>query len=245
MKTNYSIIMVFLMTVLCIGQIGCYNSPQNIEAFVKPFQQQVNADNYVLMPPDEIAIHSLKVPEMHLRRQRIRPDGKVSFENLGEIEVAGKTPSEIAEILKAKASLLYTFTGNHPIDVQVTAYRSQAYHVLGQVNRAGPVPYTGRDTAITAISLAQPQVTAWIKKIRVIRPSGQVGVEPKIFELNWKRIMDTGDTRQDVLLEAGDIIYVPPTILAALGMKIAEFVRPIGLALSPVVTISRISTYGI
>ena len=35
-------------------------------------------------------------------------------------------------------------------------------------------------------------------------------------------------------IEEGDIVYVPPTILAAISMKVEEIVRPIGRAFSTV-----------
>jgi hypothetical protein len=36
---------------------------------------------------------------------------------------------------------------------------------------------------------------------------------------------------KDVLLQEGDVIYVPPTILAAAALKIGEFIQPLGAAL--------------
>jgi hypothetical protein len=35
-----------------------------------------------------------------------------------------------------------------------------------------------------------------------------------------------------VLLQEGDVIYVPPTVLAAIAMKIEEVIRPIARAFS-------------
>jgi hypothetical protein len=40
----------------------------------------------------------------------------------------------------------------------------------------------------------------------------------------------TGDTTKDVLLQDGDIIYVPPTVLAQLGLVIEEFISPVARA---------------
>jgi hypothetical protein len=41
-----------------------------------------------------------------------------------------------------------------------------------------------------------------------------------------------GDTTKNVLLQEGDIIYIPPTILAAIAMKIEEAIRPLARAFS-------------
>jgi hypothetical protein len=43
-----------------------------------------------------------------------------------------------------------------------------------------------------------------------------------------------GDASKDVLLQEGDIIFVPPTVLAGIALKLEEFLTPIGRAFSTV-----------
>ena len=220
--------------LLCaVGLAGCFSShPRDIEAFLRPWDVIVTAENYVLQPPDGIEIHCSGVPEIHMQRQRIRPDGKVSFEALGEIEVAGQTPKEISEWLKKRVVELYKLQGDNPIDVRVFAFTSKVYFVLGQVYRPGPKDYTGRDTLLTALADAQPNPMAWEERVQVIRPSKDKNIRPKIFEVNFGRMIAHGDTSKDVLLQEGDIIYVPPTVFAAAAMVLEEVIRPIARAFS-------------
>ncbi|MHC4461053.1 MAG: polysaccharide biosynthesis/export family protein [Planctomycetota bacterium] len=235
-----TILAVFLV-FLAISLTGCFSSrPEDIEAFLRPHEIEVTVKNYVLQPPDEIEVFCSKVPEIHLQRQQIRPDGKVSFEALGEIKAVGKTPGQLADVLQQKVSQLYTLAGDNPIDVRVAVYRSKTYYVLGEVGFPGPKVTTGRDTALRALAEARPTVLAWKDRIQVIRPSGDSSVEPKIFELNFNRMMAHGDMSKNVLLQEGDIIYVPPTVLAAIGQTIEEFVRPIGGVFSTAFTIQRV-----
>ncbi|MCK4816448.1 hypothetical protein KA005_11830, partial [bacterium] len=77
-----------------------------------------------------------------------------------------------------------------------------------------------------------PTVLAWGDRIQVIRPSANKNVKPKIFEFKYDRAAAHGDASKDVLLQEGDIIYVPPTILAAAAMVIEEFISPIARAFS-------------
>jgi len=218
-----------------VGLVGCFSShPKDIEAFVRPTEVIVTADSYVLQPPDEIEVHCSKVPEIHLQRQRIRPDGKVGFETLGEFEAAGKTPEELASALQQKVVQLYTLVGDKPIEVRLIAYQSKVYYVLGQVYLPGPKLYTGRDSVLSALAEAQPNPMGWLERVQVIRPSADKSVKPKIFEINFDRMMAHGDTSKDVLLEEGDIIYVPPTVLAAIAMKVEEAIRPIARAFAGV-----------
>jgi protein involved in polysaccharide export with SLBB domain len=228
-----STIIVIFLALMTVGLTGCFSShAKDIEAFLRPRDVNVTTESYVLQPPDGIEIHSSNIPEIHLQRQRIRPDGKVSFEALGEIEVAGKTVEEVADVIKEKVAELYALPGDNPIDVRVFAYLSKVYYVLGQVANPGPKDYTGRDTLLTALAEAQPTPLAWEERIQVIRPSEDKSVKPKIFEVNFDRMIAHGDTSKNVLLQDGDIIYVPPTILAAAAMVLEELIRPIARAFS-------------
>jgi polysaccharide export outer membrane protein len=213
---------------------GCFSSnPKDVSAFLMPDKVDVSADRHILHPPDEIEVHCAQVPEINMQRQQVRPDGKVSFESIGEIDAAGKTPSQVANVLMGKILELYEIEGENTIDVRVVAFRSKRYYVLGQVGRPGAQVYTGRDTVLGALALAgSPTVLAWVDRIQVVRPSANKNVKPKIFEFNYDRAAAHGDATKDVLLEPGDIIYVPPTILAAAAMKIEEFIRPISRAFS-------------
>jgi polysaccharide export outer membrane protein len=226
---------VLLLSTIAFVSTGCFSSnPQNIQAFLKPRQADVTADKYILQPPDEVEVHCARVPELNVQRQRIRPDGKVSFEMLGEIEAAGKTPEELAAAIQQKASTLYALVGDKPIEVRVIAFKSKVFYVLGQVYQPGIKLYTGRDSVMSAISDAQPNPMAWLGRVQVIRPSDDPNAKAKIFEVNFDRMMAHGELGKNVLLQEGDVIYVPPTVLAAMAMKIEEVIRPIARAFTGV-----------
>jgi polysaccharide export outer membrane protein len=233
MKCSRTVIWTIL-TLFTVSLTGCFSSnPKDIQAFLMPDNVDVSAKNYTLHPPDEIEIHCSSVPEIDLQRQQVRPDGRIGFEAVGEIYVAGKTPAQVANELRGKILELYQIEGDNPIDVRVVAFRSKRYYVLGQVGSPGAQVYSGRDTVLGALALAgSPTVLAWVERIQVVRPSGNKNVKPKIFEFNFDRASAHGDATKDVLLQPGDIIYVPPTVLAALAMKIEEFIRPIARAFS-------------
>jgi len=228
-----NLVMMVTLVVIAGGLSGCFSSnPKDVAAFLKPNQANVTTDKYILQPPDEIEIHCARIPELNMQKQRIRPDGRVSFENIGEFMAAGKTPAELAASMQKQIATLYTLVGDQPIEVRIMAFQSKVYYVLGQVNSPGPKLYSGRDTVLTAIASAQPNPMAWLDRIQVIRPSADASVKPKIFEVNFDRMSAHGNTINNVLLQEGDVIYVPPTVLAAIAMKIEEFIRPIARAFS-------------
>ncbi|MHC4435464.1 MAG: polysaccharide biosynthesis/export family protein, partial [Planctomycetota bacterium] len=144
-----------ILLLLTISVAGCFSSnPEDIKAFMMPHKVDVTTDTYILQPPDEIEVHCSNVPEIDLQRQQVRPDGKIGFEAIGEIDAAGKTPAQVANILRGKVLELYQIEGNNPIDVRVVAFRSKRYYVFGQVARPGAQVYSGRDTVMGAMALA-------------------------------------------------------------------------------------------
>ena len=210
---------------------GCFSSdPENIQAFAKPYEVSVTTDKYVMQPPDEIEIHCVQVTEINMQREKIRPDGKISFERLGEFDVAGKTPKEVSIMLRERVAKLYTLPDDNAIDVRIAFYSSQFIYVLGQVMRPGPRLYTGREGVFNSIAEAQPNPLAWKQRVQVIRPSSDENEAPKVFEVDWDKMSAHGDLTKDVLLQEGDIIFVPPTVLAAIGMVLEEFITPIARA---------------
>lgn len=236
MKIHLAIILLLLTVCLT----GCFTSnPEDIRAFRKPHDIDVTMDDYFLQPADEIHISCSDVPELHDQRQIIRPDGKISFEMIGEIQAAGKTPAELSEDIRQKVILSYKLTEEKPVDILISTYQSKYFYVLGQVSLPGPRSCSGRDSAIKAINLAHPNALAWKDRIQIIRPSSDINIEPAIFEINYDRVMAHGDETKDVLLEEGDIIYVPPTILGWMALKVEELVNPITRAFSGVYTVRR------
>lgn len=235
MKQAQLITAVVVLTLITISGSGCFSSqPADIEAFLMPRQANVTAKTYILQPPDEVEVHCTKVPEIHLVSQQIRPDGMISFEGLGEIEAAGRTIDEVANAIRVKVQELYNIEGNRPVDVLIVTYRSKVYYVLGEVYLPGEKEFTGRNTVLNALAEARINVMAWKQRIQVIRPSSNKDIPPKIFEIDYNKLAVHGDASKNVLLQEGDIIYVPPTILASVAQVIEEFVRPIGRAFSTV-----------
>ena len=224
MKTSYTLTIVILAFLLS----GCYKCDnKNMGIFKMPDEVNVTAEEYRLQPADEITISATRVPELHERAQVIRPDGKVSYEIVGDVSVAGKTPREVAELLAERISETYKLTDKNTIDVQVSSFQSKLYYIVGQVRAPGAKIFTGRETVMSAIAKAIPTYQAWEERAQLIRPSTGKNTKAKICKLDFHQMVKYGDMRKNVLLEEGDVIYMPPTILAAIGFTVAEIVAPI------------------
>lgn len=224
MKISYTL--TILMLTLALS--GCYNCDnKNMDVFKKPDEANVTVQEYQLQPADEITINATRVPELDEQVQVIRPDGKVSYEMVGDIYVAGKTPRQVAELLYERISDTYKLTDKNPIDVQVSDYQSKLYYIIGQVRDPGAKIFTGRETVMSAIAKAIPTYQAWEERAQLIRPSTGKETKAKICKLDFHKMIKYGDMTKNVLLEEGDVIYMPPTILASIGLTVGELVGPI------------------
>ena len=110
--------------------------------------------------------------------------------------------------------------------MEVAQYRSQHYYIFGQVQSPGAKLYTGRDMLLKALADARPTFLAWRSRIRVVRPS-EDGESDKIITVDLDKMVRSGDTSQNILLQEGDIVEVPPTPLAWIGLRVRELLYPV------------------
>ena len=209
------------VSFLCLAS-GCSPSDREINAFIHDWEASVAGTGDVVEPPDVIEIHSPDAPEIDGEVQMVDASGKVSLRLIGQVKVAGLTPVEIARKLEAILSKYYK---DPTVRVRLTERASQKIYVFGQVNSGGRFPFTGRDTVLSVLAKAQPTFMAWKSQVKVIRPSHE---EEKrhVIVVDADKIMNDGDLEMNVLLEEGDIIYVPPTPLAWVGLRIREVLFP-------------------
>ncbi len=215
---------------------GCKSTHQQMVDFLRAHEVEVSTGDYVVRPPDGISIYAPGSPEVDGAGQVVRPDGKVVLRLLGEVDVAGLTTDEIADKLKV---LLARYYVEPEVVVQVTRYASQVYYVFGEVSSPGPRIYTGRDTVLTALAMSQPSFLAWKSRIRVVRPSAKEE-ERRMVIVNLHEMVKSGDTSKNFLLQPGDIIEVPPTPLAWVGLRIRELLYPVQPVLDAYTTPARV-----
>ncbi len=222
---------VLCAALYAAASLGC-NQHKDLVVFLQSHEHLVSSGRYRVAPPDAILISAPISPEIHLTQQRIRADGKISLRLLGEVKVVGLTPQEISSKLE---TLLGRYYNDPKVSVQVMEYASQKFYVFGQVTTGGAFPYTGRDTVLDALAKAQPTYLAWQAQIRVIRPSAE---KDKMHEIivDLDKITHSGDLRLNVLLQEGDIVWVPPTPLAAIGLALQQVLFPFAEAAPAVST---------
>jgi polysaccharide export outer membrane protein len=155
---------------------------------------------YVIGPSDVLLIVVWKEPELS-RPVTVRVDGMATFPLLGDVQAAGHTPTQLAEIITEG---LRRFIEVPRVTVGIEQANSSRVYVLGQVNKSGEFPLGGPTTVLQALALAGGfKEFAKTDTIAVVRKDGTV------LPVNYKRIADGKDTAQNVLLLPGDTVVVP------------------------------------
>lgn len=210
--------------MLVLPAVGCA-SPRHgdLVAFLRSYEEEISSGEYRVAPPDALRIHAATAPEIDGAEQQIRSDGKIALRLVGEVQVAGMTPEEVGGKLQ---DILERYYVDPQIVVEVSQYKSKSFYVLGQVQKVGPMPYTGRDTLLNAIAKAKPNDIADWTQVKVIRPApGDEGRHVVI--VNLKDMVEKGETENNFLLQEDDIVFVPPTALGWLGLRIREVLFPL------------------
>ncbi|HWL92177.1 MAG TPA: polysaccharide biosynthesis/export family protein [Phycisphaerae bacterium] len=244
-KSKRITIAALSIAVFAIFGAGCGPKEHELNAFVHDWEATTTGTEHVVEPPDVIEITSPTATEIDGETHAVGADGKVTLRLLGQVKVAGLTPVEISRKLE---KLLATYYVEPTVTVRMITTSSKRIYVFGQVARGGTLPFTGRDTVLSVLSEAQPTYLAWKDQIKLIRPSHK-DKKRHVITVNAYKLMEQGDLSLNMIMQEGDVLYVPPSPLAWVGLRVQEVLFPIQPVAQTIITpgqtkVSYDSLYG-
>ncbi len=158
-------------------------------------------NEYVLRAGDEISIKVIEHPEFS-QRNRIRPDGRINYPVVGEIDVAGLTSDQLVKIMEEK---LAPYVNNVIVSVSIEQYFSNRIFVIGEVNRAGEIRIFEPTDALKVLAMVGGLKNPKTKVVKIVRANGD------IFELDIQVLFQQKGANQEeeFLLYPGDTMFVP------------------------------------
>jgi polysaccharide export outer membrane protein len=161
------------------------------------------SEDYVIYPSDVLEISIYGETEL-TRKLVVRPDGKISFPLVGDIKVAGHSPTEVKAIIDKKVS---AFIPEASSTVILDQLGSMKYYVVGEVARPGMFNVPSELSVLQALSLAGGLKTfADEDSIIIIRGRGK---DTTKILFDYSDVKKGKRLEQNILLQRGDVVLVP------------------------------------
>ncbi len=131
---------------------------------------------------------------------RVLPDGHISFPLVGQLKVAGFSPSEIEAKLTKK---LKKYLTEPTVIVIVTSTDGNKVYIVGKVLKPGEIPLRGPMTVLQALSISGGfDRFADLDEIKILRGK-------KVLEIHYNDLIRGKRIEANYILQAEDTILVP------------------------------------
>ena len=178
------------------------------------FQPSLNVPtptNYVVGPGDEIII-SLWGETQLVQDLVVSKNGDIFVPNVGLVSVNGLTMNQLRDKLFERLSKVYSSLAGGGkegarthLNVSTGQLRSVKIYVLGEVAKPGGYTLPALSSAFTALYYSGgPTINGTLRDVEVLR-NGKV-----IDDIDLYNYLIKGDQSEDIRLNDGDIVFVPP-----------------------------------
>ena len=196
---------VLLPSALLLGALGCSSTAPSgytdIRGDVRTAMQAAS-----LGPGDEFEVRVYEEGGL-TGNYVVSPSGQIDYPLIGTVTVEGLVASQVASLLRQRLSQGYL--RNPYVVVQVKNLSSKKVFVLGEVKTPGRFQFTERMSIVEAITLAGGFNTLAERNYTIITRVDASG--ERRIPVPVEKIMQGLAT--NFLLQPGDIIYVPETIM--------------------------------
>ncbi len=182
---------------------GCASAPLNpANPADNVAGQRYSGPQYRIGAEDGLHIAVWENPQLTLDVV-VRPDGKISFPLVQDVQAEGLTTSELADLLHQK---LLAYVKEPQVSVIVTQVNAPKIFIIGNVARPGPYALRSDTSVLQALSLAGGFTQfASPRSIRLVRKSG---AKQEVRKINYYNLLDAKG-EGNYLLMPGDTIVVP------------------------------------
>jgi polysaccharide export outer membrane protein len=182
--------------------LGCATS-QNTSRYAYSREHDPRREPFVVGVADTLAVTVWRDAELSTEAT-VRPDGTITMPLIGDVKAAGKTPAQLTIEIRERVG---RFVKDAIVTVAVTEVNSYRWTVAGNVGHPGVFTSRYFVTISEAIALAGGPNRYAEDQIIVTRrdPSGK----QRRIPIDYDDILEGDAPQQDIVVLAGDSIYVP------------------------------------
>ncbi|MHA1855129.1 MAG: polysaccharide biosynthesis/export family protein [Promethearchaeota archaeon] len=182
-------------------------------------EKTIDPDSYIVGPGDLFYINISGEADFMFPTQ-VTPEGKLVVETMGIYYVAGKTLSEVQNLILNEGTKKYKIK---KIFANLVQMRTIRVHVVGEVKYPGIYFALPVDRVSVIIEQAGP-LTDWADEQHIeIRHS-----EGTVDTFNYFKYQKFGELEQNIYVQSGDVIYVPAIRLDRSTVILEGFVEQRG-----------------
>ena len=161
------------------------------------------AGEYTVGPGDVLEISVWGHQEYAPILYTVRPDGRISYPLVGEIDVSGCSPNQVAVTLQ---EALKQYLLAPKVTVNVAKFKTVRVYVLGEAAKPGLYELEKQHNLLDAIGMAGGFTKdSAKKKVYVVKKNQQ----DRPLEVNLFRLLKHADLTQNVDLGEGDVVFIP------------------------------------
>jgi polysaccharide export outer membrane protein len=163
---------------------------------------------YRIGPEDVLVISIWEGRNQKEYETTVQVDGTISFAYTVNLEVGGLSPTQVRNKLLEQSREFYRRPN---VNISVKHHRAWKASVLGEIrdllrgdSGPGEYPLKGKTHVVEFISRhGGPTSKADLAQVKVVRAQGHT------FYLNLYKAMFEGDAKENIILDDGDIIFLP------------------------------------
>lgn len=166
-------------------------------------------ENYIIGSGDTLSINVYDHPDL-TRTVQVNSEGNIGFPLIGEVKAKGLNVIELAQVIGKKLAAGYLI--NPQVTVVVGEYGSCKATILGKVGAPALYELKGRTTLLELISTAgglaaEAGQYAYVTRIES-EGRNPDEVRKEIIRIDLKKLVEEGDTTQNILIRDGDSIFI-------------------------------------
>ena len=193
--------MVAILTLSLAACAGAKYPPAPIKS------DAVANKDYLIGPGDTLSIVVWRNPEVS-QTLAVRPDGKITTPLVEDMEVIGKTPTQLARDLEKALS---KYIQEPVVSVVVTGFvgpYSEQVRVVGQAAKPQALPYR-KNMTLLDVMIAVGGITDFAagNRATLVR-----GADKKQYSVRLDDLLKRGDVSANVEVRPGDVIVIPESI---------------------------------
>lgn len=166
-------------------------------------------NDYTIGPGDTLHVNVFGHPDLN-QTIEVNEEGTIVYPLIGQLAVTGLSVSDVSRRITKKLGAGYII--NPQVTVVVEEFRSRKASILGKVNNPGLYELKGRTTLLELISTSGGLAVdagqyAFVTRIE---SDGSDAIDGRkgIMRIDLKKLVEAGDTAQNILVQDGDSIFI-------------------------------------